>query len=96
MKQKVFLYVFKKVYFRTAGSFVGYAAVTQTDSRLISVSNPGNFFLNFLSKITTIQPFIFEFDFDCVYLSEKRSPRHCWNVYSARCLYNFFSRDEIN
>ncbi len=78
------------------GSFVGYAAVTQTDSRLISVSNPGNFFLNFLSKITTIQPFIFEFDFDCVYLSEKRSPRLCWNAYNARCLYNFFSRDEIN
>ncbi len=62
----------KKLLSERRGSFVGYAAVTQTDSRLISVSNPGNFFLNFLSKITTIQPFIFEFDFDCVYLSEKR------------------------
>ncbi len=52
---------------------MGYAAVMQIDSRLISVSNPGQNFLNYLSKITTIQPFIFEFDFDCVYLSEKRS-----------------------
>ncbi len=48
---------------------MGYAAVTQTDSRLISVSNPGQNFLNYLSKITTIQPFIFEFDFDCVYFT---------------------------
>ncbi len=48
---------------------MGYVAVTQTDSRLISVLNPGQILLNYLSKITTIQPFIFEFDFDCVYFT---------------------------
>ncbi len=48
---------------------MGYVAVSQTDSHLISVSNPGLNFLNYLSKITTIQPFIFEFDFDCVYFT---------------------------
>ncbi len=78
---------------------MGYVAVSQTDSHLISVSNPGQNFFNYLSKITTIQPFIFEFDF--VFTSQPfrkafHSPRHCWNVYSARCLYNCFSRDEIN
>ncbi len=66
MKQKVFLYVFKTVFLRTKGWLCGQ---TQTDSRLISASNPGKFFLNYLSKITTIQPFIFEFDFDCVYFT---------------------------
>ncbi len=69
MKEKVFLYVFKKASLRTAGGFVGYVLMIQTDSRLISVSSPGQICLNYLSKITTIQPFIFEFDFDCVYFT---------------------------
>ncbi len=48
MKQKVFLYVFKKFLSERQVALVGYAAVTQTDSRLISVSNPGNFFWIFI------------------------------------------------
>ncbi len=48
---------------------MGYVLMIQTDSRLISVSNPGQIFFNYLSKITTIQPFIFEFDVDYVYFT---------------------------